>query len=164
MSGHSKKLTTKEFTKSAGQVLRDLRDLQKTGHTLPDIIYNYRMEDGRVVRKRYREGSQSGSDREDSEDESKLHASKAKAKADQNTAAAAKMAPDAGVKVWRRTSKRYQPETPRSEMQTDTMHGRELHDMTGVGVVGEQSEGVVGSSVTRKPVGSAKARQERSEN
>lgn len=153
----------KDLTTSSRQVFRDLRDLQKTGLTLPDIIYNYRIEDGRLVRKRYREGSQSGSDREDSEDERELNASKAKAKADADADAAA-AAKDTDVKVWRRISKRVDPGKRRDgrgseRMQGEGREGRELDDMVGVGQVGQQSEGVV-TGVKRKPVGIAKTEEE----
>jgi hypothetical protein len=50
----------KDITTASRQLLHDIRDLQKAGLTIPDIIYNYRLVDGRLERKRYREGSQSG--------------------------------------------------------------------------------------------------------
>jgi hypothetical protein len=56
----SRKITMKDITTGSRQLLHDLRDLQKTGLTIPDIIYSYRIVDGRLERKRYREGSQSG--------------------------------------------------------------------------------------------------------
>jgi hypothetical protein len=50
----------KDITLGSRQLLHDLRDLQKTGLTIPDIIYNYRLVDGHLERKRYRDGSLSG--------------------------------------------------------------------------------------------------------
>jgi hypothetical protein len=52
----------KDFT---GQLLQDLRQLQKEGMTLPDILYNYRVQEGRLVRKRPRRGSFAEQDRDD---------------------------------------------------------------------------------------------------
>ncbi|EPE27380.1 hypothetical protein GLAREA_03295 [Glarea lozoyensis ATCC 20868] len=56
----SRKITMRDITTGSRQLLHDLRDLQQTGLTIPDIIYNYRLVNGRLERKHYREGSQSG--------------------------------------------------------------------------------------------------------
>lgn len=51
------KISLQRISSSTGQVLRDLRQLQRERETLPDILYNYRLRDGRIVRKRPRRGS-----------------------------------------------------------------------------------------------------------
>lgn len=52
-----RKLTLKDVRSLTGSLLKDLRQLQREGQTLPDILYNYRVQDGRLVRKRPRRGS-----------------------------------------------------------------------------------------------------------
>jgi hypothetical protein len=51
------KLSLKDVRSLTGTLLKDLRQLQREGQTLPDILYNYRVQDGRLVRKRARKGS-----------------------------------------------------------------------------------------------------------
>jgi len=60
MSSEQKKLSIKDLSTLSKQVLQDLRELQREGKTLPDILYNYRLQDGRLVRKKKRTGSISG--------------------------------------------------------------------------------------------------------
>lgn len=60
MSSEQKKLSFKDLKTLSKQVLQDLRSLQKEGRTLPDILYNYRLQDGRLVLKKKRAGSISG--------------------------------------------------------------------------------------------------------
>jgi len=62
MPEEPQKLSLKTMTK---QIIQDLRMLQSEGKTLPDILYNYRIEDGRLVRKKPRRGSYSEQDREE---------------------------------------------------------------------------------------------------
>jgi len=62
MPEEPQKLSLKTMTK---QIIQDLRVLQSEGKTLPDILYNYRIEDGRLVRKKPRRGSYSEQDREE---------------------------------------------------------------------------------------------------
>src|SRR4051812_4335147 len=54
------KLTLKDITMAGKQVVADLSKLQKEGNTLPDILYNYHLQDGHLVRKRKRAGSTAG--------------------------------------------------------------------------------------------------------
>jgi len=60
MSSEQKKLSLKDLRTVSKQVLQDLRELQHEGKTLPDILYNYRLQEGRLVRKKKRAGSISG--------------------------------------------------------------------------------------------------------
>ena len=61
MPSEQTKLKLKNIKSLTTSVLQDLRQLQKEGKTLPDIIYNYRIQDGQLVRKKEREGSIAGS-------------------------------------------------------------------------------------------------------
>jgi len=54
MSQQQRKLSIKDMANLTTQLAKDLRQLQREGMTLPDIIYNYRVQDGRIVRKRPR--------------------------------------------------------------------------------------------------------------
>lgn len=47
----------KDLRKVTIEVLKDLRELQRQGLTVPDVLYNYKIENGRLVRKRPRRGS-----------------------------------------------------------------------------------------------------------
>jgi hypothetical protein len=71
MPPKEQKLSFKDIRNLTGQILQDLRQLQREGLTLPDILYNYRVQDGRLVRKRPRRGSIAGdeSDGKGGEDE-----------------------------------------------------------------------------------------------
>ena len=59
-----KKLSLKDIKNLTGQILQDLKQLQREGQTLPDILYHYRIQGGRLVRKRPRRGSMAGDDKD----------------------------------------------------------------------------------------------------
>jgi hypothetical protein len=54
MSLQAKKKSLREATT---EVLRDLRTLKNQGLTLPDVLYHYKVQNGRPVRRRPRRGS-----------------------------------------------------------------------------------------------------------
>jgi len=95
MSSEQKKLSLKDLRTVSKQVLQDLRELQREGKTLPDILYNYRLQDGRLVRKNKRAGSISGEEaakeeREEQKQKQKQNDVKeSKKEADADTAAVA---------------------------------------------------------------------------
>lgn len=69
MAQQQTKLTFKNIKTLGTQIGKDLRQLQKEGMTLPDILYNYRVQEGRMVRKkeRARRGSTAGDELKEDE-------------------------------------------------------------------------------------------------
>ena len=51
------KKSLKHLGKVTTEVLRDLRTLKNQGLTLPDVLYHYKVQNGRLVRRRPRRGS-----------------------------------------------------------------------------------------------------------
>jgi hypothetical protein len=52
-----KRASIKDFGKAAGEVFKDLRELKRKGLTLPEVLVRFKLQNGRLVRRKPKKGS-----------------------------------------------------------------------------------------------------------
>lgn len=49
--------TIKDFGKATGEVFKDLRELKRKGLTVPEVLVKFKVQNGRLVRRKPKKGS-----------------------------------------------------------------------------------------------------------